>query len=69
MNIPLKIKIIERYGTQSAFVKDLRSLAGPEISEDRLSKIICGRLKPSSMERDVIAQRLKANPKEIFLDP
>ena len=66
MNRLLKIKIIEHYGTQTEFVRDLRSSVGLEMSEDRLSKLICGRLKPRDHEKVIIAQKLSITPEDVF---
>lgn len=56
----LKAKIIERIGTQTDFAR----LVG--LSEDRLSKIICGRLSPRESERQLIARKLGVPESEIF---
>jgi transcriptional regulator with XRE-family HTH domain len=59
-NLVLKARIIERFGTQTDFAR----LLG--MSEDRLSKLIHGRLKPREDERKTIARKLGAAPEELF---
>lgn len=59
-NYKLKARIIETYGDQTAFAR----LLG--IREDRLSKIIHGRIQPRPEEVERIASLLKVS-EEIFL--
>jgi hypothetical protein len=59
-NFRLKGRIIEKFGCQYDFAR----LVG--ISEDRLSKLIHGRLTPHETEKQVIAQKLGADPEELF---
>jgi len=61
-NLILKAKIIEKIGSQTVFAR----LLG--VTEDRLSKIIHGRLSPQETERKLIAQKLGVPEGELFPD-
>jgi DNA-binding transcriptional regulator YdaS (Cro superfamily) len=60
MNRQLKAEIVLLFGRQADFSR----LLG--ISEDRLSKIIHGRLAPRATEKKTIAAKLNCNEAEIF---
>lgn len=60
MNRILKAKIIRRVGTQSDFARMIG------LSEDRLSKIICGRQIPRESERQMISRKLGVPESELF---
>ena len=60
MNRKLKAKIIEVYGSQVDFARLINW------SEDRLSRVIHGRLSPQDSERKLIAQKLRVRQDEIF---
>lgn len=59
-NLLLKIKIIERFRTQADFAR----IVG--LSEDRLSRLIHGRVKPREAEQKVIAKKLGIEIEQIF---
>jgi transcriptional regulator with XRE-family HTH domain len=59
-NYILKARIIERFGSQVDFAR----LLG--ISEDRLSRVIHGRIMPKENERDLIARKLGVPMTELF---
>ncbi len=58
-NFQLKARIIAQYESQMNFARILG------ISEDRLSKMIHGRVRPRQAERDLICRELGVGP-EIF---
>ena len=60
MNRELKARIIRAFGTQMDFAR----LLG--ISEDRMSRIIHGRVTPKELERKAIAEKLNASEAELF---
>jgi DNA-binding Xre family transcriptional regulator len=60
MNRNLKARIIQCFGNQTDFARLL------QISEDRLSKIVHGRVTPREPEREAICKKLGATPSEIF---
>jgi hypothetical protein len=60
MNVNLKFKIYERYGTQCDAAKDFN------IREDRLSQIIRGRRQPSEQEKKLISSKLKEKREYLF---
>ena len=59
-NLRLKALIVGKFGTQSALCRVLN------FSEDRLSKIIHGRLRPRQEERQAIARLLGVPEGEVF---
>ena len=59
-NRKLKARIIEQFGSQTDFAR----LLG--LSEDRLSKIIHGRITPNDAERQQISRRLGVKQVELF---
>jgi transcriptional regulator with XRE-family HTH domain len=61
-NLMLKAKIIVKFGSQSEFCRALG------IREDRLSKIIHGRIDPSAQERKTIAKKLGVPKNELWPD-
>ena len=61
-NLLLKARIIECFGRQTDFAKVLG------ISEDRLSKLIHGRLKPKEGEQEIIARELGRKIEELFVN-
>ncbi|MFI5329627.1 MAG: helix-turn-helix domain-containing protein [Desulfobaccales bacterium] len=60
MNLKLKIKIMEHYPSQIAFAFDLG------IDGSELSKIVRGWRSPKPELKEIIAQKLKCKPDEIF---
>jgi len=60
MNINLKLKIMEKYRYQVDFSRALG------ISEDRLSRIIHGRVSTSQKEKEKIAGVLGVRVQDIF---
>ena len=60
MNFPLKMKILEKYGTQA----DFAVLVG--LSESGLSRIIRGRKKPEQELKETISKKLGVVASEIF---
>lgn len=60
MNLILKIRIIQCFGTQRALARLL------QISDDRLSGIVQGRIVPSMPEKEIIAKKLGTQVKEVF---
>jgi DNA-binding transcriptional regulator YdaS (Cro superfamily) len=61
-NLKLKARIIEHFGNQTALCRRLN------LSEDRLSKFIHGRLRPHRHEAKAIARSLGVRVSEIFPD-
>jgi ribosome-binding protein aMBF1 (putative translation factor) len=61
-NLKLKVRIIERFGSQTSLARRLN------LSEDRLSKFIHGRLRPHQHEAKAIARSLGVRVSEIFPD-
>jgi hypothetical protein len=59
-NYSLKAKIIEKFGTQFEFCEVLG------IREDRLSKLIHGRISPNVHERRTIPEKLGVSEDEIW---
>ena len=59
-NYSLKAKIIEKFGTQYEFSEILG------IREDRLSKLIHGRIAPNAKERQTIPEKLGVSEGEIW---
>jgi transcriptional regulator with XRE-family HTH domain len=56
----LKFKILEKFRYQA----DLAQRTG--IREERLSRIVNGRVNPSEVERNLIARALRVKPDELF---
>lgn len=52
MNLPLRLELIKRFGTQVSAAKELG------IRENRLSYIIRGHVKPSNRERKALQRTL-----------
>jgi len=61
-NYSLKARIIEKFGTQFEFSEILG------IREDRLSKLIQGRIAPNAHERQAIPEKLGVSEDEIWPD-
>jgi lambda repressor-like predicted transcriptional regulator len=59
-NLILKARIIEQFGSQTVLARQVG------LSEDRLSKIIHGRVPPKDHEKRVIAESLGLSEREIF---
>jgi hypothetical protein len=59
-NLPLKGRIIERFGTQADFAIEVG------IREDKLSRLINGRDKPRPGQAERIAHALGCEAEEIF---
>ena len=59
-NMNLKFRILERFGNQFDFAR----LLG--MTENRLSRIICGRQNPGEPEKELIAQKLGVPLHELF---
>jgi plasmid maintenance system antidote protein VapI len=59
-NIALKIRIIEKYGSQADFAPEA------EISEPRLSRIVNGRESPKPEQAERIARALGSTVEELF---
>lgn len=59
-NLELKIRIIRKFGTQTDFAR----VVG--VREDKLSRLINGRVYPTEWEKEIIAQKLGATPQELF---
>ena len=59
-NLILKARIIEKFGSQTILAR----LVG--LSEDRLSKIIHGRVPPKEFEKQIIAEKLGVSENELF---
>jgi len=60
MNIPLRIKIIERYKTQSDFA------AAHRLTDSFVSRVVQGRRELSPKEQHQWARALKCKPSDIF---
>ena len=60
INVRLKTRILERFGTQFYVARALG------ISEDRLSRIIHGRKEPTPEERKAICRILNVKQEDIF---
>ncbi len=62
MNLKLKAKIIEKYGTQADFAQII------DMDDSLISKIIRGRRTLNSAKQFEWAQALGCKPKDIFED-
>ena len=60
MNVKLKLKIIEKYGSQADFAQALK------INETAISRIIRGRKKLPDDQRKIWAKALHCDPDDIF---
>jgi Helix-turn-helix len=58
-NRTLKVKIIEKYGSQWAASRDF------QISEQRLSRLVTGRDRPKEHELQVLSKKLGVPPDEL----
>ena len=61
MNLQLKFKILERYGSQSHFAQVLGR------NDNWISRIVCGRQLPTKEERQLIANQLKIENIDYYL--
>lgn len=62
MNVKLKFKIYEEYGSQCNAARDF------SMREDRLSQIIHQRRTPTDQEKRQIAEKLRTDIEELFSD-
>ena len=62
MNLRLKAKIIEKYGTQADFAQEI------DTDETIISRVVRGRRKLDSNKKYVWAKALRCQLKEIFID-
>jgi len=60
VNLKLKLKILERFRYQADFAM------AAKLREERLSRIITGRVRPSPEEMQRIASLLNAQVEELF---
>ena len=60
LNVALKVKILEKYTTQS----DFASVVG--IRQDNLSKVINGRLTPKTEQKVAMAEALGCKVEDLF---
>ena len=60
MNFPLKMKILEKYGTQA----DFATVVG--LSESGLSRIVRGRREPEPALKELIVKKLGVPERELF---
>jgi len=60
MNVNLKFKIYEKYGTQCDAAKEFN------MREDRLSQIIRGRRRASNQEKKLISSKLNEKTESLF---
>jgi hypothetical protein len=61
-NRELKAKIVLTFGSQIRFAEAVGS------HENRVSKVITGRSRPTDHERQTWAKALKANPESLFAE-
>ena len=61
MNLKLKFRIIERYGTQSRFAMACNR------NDNWISRIITGRQAPSEIEKQLIAKLLEIEDIDYYL--
>lgn len=59
-NLKLKVKIVERYGSQSNFA------FASNVDETLISKVVRGRRKPTDEQRSVWAALLGCDPGQLF---
>ena len=59
-NWELKIAIIRKFGTQTEFAREVG------LREDRISRIIQGRMYPTEYDKEIISAKLGKKKEELF---